>query len=86
VAGAGGARKARVKKGGKGKRGGPRAIYFFHVLGKIVYMLAVYAKSEKDDLSPEDKKALQAVATQIKAYDGKLIEAAKNKAREESSG
>jgi hypothetical protein len=55
VAGTGGARKARVKKRGTGKSGGPRAIYFFHVLGRVIYMLTIYEKSEKDDLSPEDK-------------------------------
>jgi hypothetical protein len=54
------------------------------VLGSVIYMLTVYEKSEKDDLSPEDKKALTAVVGQIKAYEDALVEAIKKKAQDEN--
>lgn len=77
VGGTGGVRKARVMVGGRGKRGGARAIYYFHSRGSVVYMLTIYAKDEQEDLSEADKKAIKAIATEIKKVEDAAFEAPK---------
>lgn len=47
----GGLRKVRWKSGSKGKRGGLRIIYYWHVRDARILMLYVYAKSRQDNLS-----------------------------------
>lgn len=59
VAGTGGCRKARVGRGGRGKRGGARIIYFAWLNGRELYLLDIYAKNEKEDLRHADKEALR---------------------------
>ena len=56
----GGIRKLRwsQRQLGKGKRGGIRVIYYWHVPGSLIYMLLAYAKNERDDLSAAQKKVL----------------------------
>lgn len=66
ISGTGGIRKVRWRAGGKGKRGGSRIIYFFYQVGMTVYLMACYAKNEKDDLSAQDKKQLKTIIEQIK--------------------
>jgi len=61
IAGAGGVRKARWGRLGQGKRGGVRAIYYFTSLVGTVYMLDIYAKNQKSDLTPDDKKELKRI-------------------------
>jgi hypothetical protein len=46
-----------------GKRGGVRAIYYFMTSAGIVYMLDIYAKNEKADLTPSDKRELRAIVS-----------------------
>jgi len=53
-----GIRKIRFAFGGKGKRGGGRAIYIVIVADDIIYLLMAYAKGEKEDLTQDDKTAL----------------------------
>jgi hypothetical protein len=48
-----------------GKRGGVRAVYYFHTRAGIVYMLDIYAKNEKADLSPADKRELRAIVSML---------------------
>jgi hypothetical protein len=52
-----GIRKIRFSIGNKGKRGGGRAIYFLMVSEELAVMLFAYAKSEKEDLTNNEKKA-----------------------------
>ena len=52
-----GVRKIRFSIGNKGKRGGGRAIYFLMVSDELAVMLFAYAKSEKEDLTNDEKKA-----------------------------
>lgn len=59
IAGTGGIRKARWARPGIGKRGGVRAVYYYRTSTGIVYMLDIYAKNEKADLTPADKRALR---------------------------
>jgi hypothetical protein len=63
VAGTGGIRKARWGRSGIGKRGGVRAMYYFRVRADLVYMLDIYAKNEKSDLTPADKRELRAIVS-----------------------
>ena len=63
----GGVRKVRFAALGKGKRGGARVIYYFLDASIPLYALLVYAKNEKADLTPEDKRAASALVDSIKA-------------------
>jgi hypothetical protein len=66
--GCGGLRKIRTAdaKRGKGKRGGARAIYLHVPQAKRFYMLDIYGKDEKDDLSTDEKKLLRKLSEQLK--------------------
>ena len=59
--GSGGLRKIRWAAKGRGKRGGVRVIYYWHVLGDRLLMLFAYAKSEQDDLTPRQRAALRKI-------------------------
>ena len=41
-------------------------IYYYHVLQNTVYLMAVYAKSQQVDLTPEQKKELWRILGMIK--------------------
>ncbi|MBM3748506.1 MAG: addiction module toxin RelE [Acidobacteria bacterium] len=66
IAGAGGFRKARWARRGRGKSGGVRVIYFFLAEPGCIYMAAIYAKSRKDTLSAADRNVLLKIAAEIK--------------------
>ena len=51
IQGGGGIRKIRCSAKGKGKRGGARVIYYFAVGKETIFLLDVYAKNEKSDLT-----------------------------------
>lgn len=53
-----GARKARFARPGTGKSGGGRVIYFMALGDSLLAMLTAYPKSEKEDLTPDDRKAI----------------------------
>lgn len=63
IQGTGGVRKTRLKAASKGKRGGFRVCYYFHdvATGKI-YLLTIYPKNEKEDITPDEKKDLKRLA------------------------
>lgn len=46
---------------GRGKRGGARVIYFWHVETSRILMLFIYAKSERSDLTATQREALRKV-------------------------
>jgi hypothetical protein len=54
----GGLRKLRWRAQGKGKSGGVRLIYYFYTPADKIYMLYVFSKSEQEDLSKPQLKAL----------------------------
>ena len=66
IPGAGGFRKARWARQGMGKSGGLRVIYFFLAEPGRLYMAAIYAKSQKENLSAADQNVLAQLAAQIK--------------------
>ena len=54
-----GLRKVRWAGSGRGKSGGVRVIYYWYVSTDRLYMLDVYAKNERSDLSDKQIKALK---------------------------
>jgi hypothetical protein len=59
IPGTGGVRKIRWATRGRGKRGGARVIYYYHNSAVPLFLLDVYAKHEKADLSAADKRSLR---------------------------
>jgi hypothetical protein len=59
VPGAGGIRKIRWRLEGRGKRGGARVIYFFHDVSVPLFLLTVFPKNERVDLSQADCNGFQ---------------------------
>ena len=51
-------RKMRFARPGTGKSGGGRVIYYMALKGGLLGMLTACPKTEKDDLTPDDRKAI----------------------------
>jgi hypothetical protein len=67
---AGGVRKIRWAGKGKGKRGGVRVIYYFHSEVFPVFLLTVYAKNQKANLTKTERNELKQLAPLlVKAYE-----------------
>lgn len=56
--GTGGVRKLRWGREGRGKSGGARIIYFYYNESMPLYLLTLYGKSEKDNLSAAERNNL----------------------------
>jgi hypothetical protein len=67
IQGTGGGRKVRFALEGRGKSGGARVIYFFHNEGMPVFLLTVYTKNQKANLSAADRNAMQKLCKAIVA-------------------
>lgn len=67
VPGGAGVRKVRIPASGRGKRGGARVIYYFHDDRIPLYALMIYAKNQKEDLSPDGRKAVARLVAAIRA-------------------
>jgi hypothetical protein len=52
---------------GKGKSGGVRVIYYFYDQDVPIYALLIYAKNERADLAPGERKTVASFAAAIKA-------------------
>lgn len=61
IEGTGGARKLRWSRKGVGKRGGSRVIYFFYNDSIPLFLLTVYAKNKKVDLSEKEKSEMKSI-------------------------
>lgn len=66
IPGTGGLRKLRWSKGGRGKRSGYRAIYYFFSEDFPICLLAIYPKNQRVNLSAEQRKQLSAQADTLK--------------------
>jgi hypothetical protein len=62
----GGVRKVRWGRQGSGKRGGVRVIYFYHDPGMPLYLLMIYAKARRGDLSPDARRTVQGLVARLK--------------------
>jgi hypothetical protein len=56
--GAGGVRKLRWGRGGRGKSSGVRVIYYYHSEVMPLYLLAIFAKNEQDNLSKAERNGM----------------------------
>jgi len=61
----GGARKLRWKAEGRGKRGGVRVIYYFHHESLPLFLLNVFAKNERTNLTRAERNAVKALLPRL---------------------
>jgi hypothetical protein len=66
IQGTGGLRKRRIALPGRGKRGGARVITLSLGDRRPVYAVFLYAKNEREALSPDQRKALNRLVEAIK--------------------
>ena len=67
IPGTGGVRKLRWARGGRGKSAGVRAIYYFHSDAMPLYLLTVFGKNERADLTAAERNELARLAAMLKA-------------------
>jgi hypothetical protein len=70
VPGGGGIRKVRFAAKGKGKSGGVRVIYYYHSLLMPLYLLTLFGKGERANLSRAEINSLSVVAKQLARTKG----------------
>ncbi len=74
IQGTGGVRKLRWSREGMGKRGGVRVIYYYHDTDAPIFLLTVYPKGQKDNLSKSERNAIRqavmVIKQQIRASSG----------------
>ncbi|MGH8474188.1 MAG: type II toxin-antitoxin system RelE/ParE family toxin [Methylococcales bacterium] len=68
IQGSGGIRKLRWAKGTKGKSGSVRVMYYFHSEMMPLYLLAAFGKSEKANITTEEKNILSNAVKKLVAY------------------
>jgi len=65
IRGTGGFRKVRVARRGMGKSGGARVIYIFRSTAFPVFLVTVFSKNQKENLSANERNELKKRADQI---------------------
>ena len=68
--GTGGIRKFRWASGNRGKSGGVRVIYYFHNESMPLFLLTLFGKNEKANLSKAERNELTKLANILKNYGG----------------
>ncbi|NGQ91031.1 type II toxin-antitoxin system RelE/ParE family toxin [Rhodobacter sp. HX-7-19] len=69
----GGLRKLRIARDGGGKSGGFRSIHFYAPgRGLPVFLLTVFAKNDKDNLTPTEAQQMQTYGDRIAKTYGRL--------------
>ena len=68
IQGTGGIRKLRWARKGSGKSGGIRVIYYYHSEIMPLYLLAVFGKNEKANISDKEKNILSKAVKELVAY------------------
>jgi hypothetical protein len=58
IEGTGGIRKLRWGRGGRGKSGGVRIIYYFHSELMPLYLITLFAKNSQDNLSKAERNEM----------------------------
>ena len=66
VQGTGGVRKLRWARPGHGKSGGVRTIYIDFADREIVWLITVFSKNERTDLSAEERNEIKRFVKRIK--------------------
>jgi hypothetical protein len=62
----GGLRKIRWSRPGTGKRGGVRVIYFYHDDTMPLFLLLIYAKTQRENWTQNEKRRVQTLTEAIK--------------------
>lgn len=71
IQGTGGIRKLRWSAQGRGKSGGVRVIYYYHNESMPLFLLTVFGKGEKANLSKAERNDLaKLTAILVKSYGG----------------
>jgi hypothetical protein len=65
IAETGGARKLRWRAPGRGKRGGVRVIYYYHNKSIPLFLLNVFAKNEKANLTKAERNEMKALLPRL---------------------
>ena len=65
ISGTGGMRKLRIAGKGKGKSGGYRAITFFSGVDVPVFLITIYGKSQKENITDAEKNVMKSLAGAI---------------------
>lgn len=65
IQGTGGVRKYRFAIDGRGKSSGIRVIYYYRTAGGVIYLLDVYAKNEKSNLSKAERNELKKLIREL---------------------
>jgi hypothetical protein len=65
IAGTGGIRKLRFALAGQGKRGGVRVIYYHRRTEGRVYLITVYRKNAKDDLTDAERNTMKTLTNAL---------------------
>lgn len=76
IVGTGGVRKIRwTGDSHQGKRGGVRVIYYYYDQSVPIFLLTVYGKNKKDNLTQDEKRILKTII-------GKIVDAYKENEHE----
>jgi len=65
IPGGGGARKLRWAAEGRGRRGGSRVITYWHCEACPLYLITVYLKNERPDLTPKEIQDLRKISKEL---------------------
>jgi mRNA-degrading endonuclease RelE of RelBE toxin-antitoxin system len=66
----GGVRKIRGRVGQRGKRGGVRVLYLYVAATETVYLLLVFPKSAREDISKAQKRTIRALVERLREEQG----------------
>lgn len=67
IPGTGGCRKARAARGGRGKSGGARIVYYVMIGWGVLHLIDVYAKSGKENLTDVEKREIRRLIAALAA-------------------
>jgi hypothetical protein len=72
--GTGGIRKLRWAKPGKGKSGGVRIIYYYHNNDMPLYLITLFSKNQKVNLSQKEKNVLRNYIRELVKANGRRLQ------------
>lgn len=68
ITGTGGVKKRRWSRDSTGKSGGVRIIYYYYSDTMLLYLLTLFAKNEKDNISKEEEAILAKLVKQLVVF------------------